>query len=148
MTIIAYRDGMMAGDTLISTAQGHRLGAMEKVVKNKFGYLLGARGPSYDCQELMDWFLTANSPNDLENAPRLEDVAAILVFPDKIVRSLDKGKWKECFEYTTFGFTASGCGDNFAMGAMVAGATARGAVEAAIQLTVKCGGEITTVELG
>ena len=82
MTIIAYRDGVMAGDALVSTREGQRIGYREKVLKNRLGALWGASGCESQIKVCEDWFLNATDIVDLNAPPPFSDGQGLLVFPD------------------------------------------------------------------
>jgi hypothetical protein len=146
MTIIAYRDGVMAGDTQ-HNANNQLVGYEEKVIKNHLGALWGASGDNSQSKACEDWFLKVTSIVDLRSPPPFSKGQGLLVFPDGNVFSVYDGLSTRTLEFKHFGFTAIGSGADFAMGAMAMGATAEQAVKVAIDFNLNCGGEITTIRL-
>jgi hypothetical protein len=147
MTIIAYRDGIMAGDTLVSSDEGQFVGFDEKVVKNLLGALWGAMGDNGECHRCCEWFLKAKGLVDLHAPPRFSDGQGLIVFPDGDVFTVYDGYARQSIEHRHFGYTAIGAGCDFALGAMAMGATAEQAVKVAIDFSLLCGGEIHSVRL-
>lgn len=143
MTIIAYRDGKMAGDALI-TCGDVRVGHMQKIARDGAGNLCGAAGSAMFTAAFIGWFVNGR----LGARPRMAfgsdglDRAMIvnIATPDRItiVEDGDEFSFRETFH-------AIGSGAPFALGAMCHGATARVAVEIACFFSSTCGGEISVL---
>ena len=141
MTTIAYRDGVLAADTL-ATWCGGRSGYATKVVK-RGPMLAAASGAATACGRFLDWFKSG-----MPDMPDMGDgqkegywATGIIVMPDDMIVefSPDGVSRKRAEMY------AVGSGADYALGAMAAGATAEGAVQAAIRFDTKSGGEITVL---
>lgn len=154
MTIIAYKAGIMAADTLCSSG-GLKVGQVKKLAKNKRGDLMGCSGASGWCQAMIRWFVEGEEdpmPFVPQEATGEDTGKAMIVrvsapqqaitlysnprnFPDEITVSTRQG-------------IACGSGRAEAMGAMHAGANAIQAVEAAMDLDDNCGGSVDWNRLG
>lgn len=143
MTAIAYRNGVMAGDT--QAGFGHVVASDQKVFKHD-GYLVGvsgARCPSND--DISRWlFLDINA----RRRPEFKggDFEILVVSP--------KGKMLLWYSSgllypvpASAKFWAIGAGAEVCMGAMEAGASAERAVAAAIKWQRDCGGHVTAKRL-
>lgn len=138
MTTIAYRDGVIAADTL-ATAGGTRVGTIRKV--GKIGPLLfGAAGALSDCQRFMDWIARGMKGEQ----PKLGDgdngAEGFIVYGDSVL--CFNGEKVDRIEARRY---ACGSGWKMALAAMEAGASAREAVEIACRLDAGSGGEITVL---
>lgn len=141
MTVWAYRDGVLASDSLMII---DRLvaGYSRKVIKSGSGWLAAGAGNATDMSQYLRWVEEGREEDD---AVKLENLEGFLVSP--------KGKTflveADLHPFPIEGeFHAGGSGSPVAIGAMEMGATAIEAVEAAIKHTTSCGGEIQVVKLG
>lgn len=137
MTTLAYRNGVIAADSL-ATSAGYRDGLVIKI--RKIGPLLvGGVGTSAVCERFVDWVrkgMTGDSPwtgTDLGNSMIVTPDDTILVFGQN-------GPWR-----TRGDFYAMGSGELLALGAMAHGASAAEAVAAAIRFDVHSGGPVRTL---
>jgi ATP-dependent protease HslVU (ClpYQ) peptidase subunit len=141
MTTIAYRDGVLAGDTLLSYGPTQMPGHFRKVHKLGNGALYGFAG-SAEVGEIMRRRLINIGQNDgiLEDATDLkgEPFEAILVQPDGETFFFENRTWCRL----EFPYVAMGSGKEHAMGAMHVGASAKQAVKAAITLDSATGGKV------
>lgn len=135
MTTIAYRDGVVAADTLI-TANGMRAGEMAKIMR-RGRLLVGFAGASRNFEAFRNW-LSAGMPGSFKS----EGGNVFILAPGfpPIVWGDGDTPWRETAETW-----ALGSGEAAAMGAMQVGASAERAVQAAIALDVNCGGKITVL---
>lgn len=142
MTTIVYKDGILAGDSLMS-ADGE-LSHYSKKVFNIDGYLLGIAGQACTIDFFRDW-VRENCDPDVLNG--LDHNYTILVVPPKGTKihlyssvtgvlkdSLSKNK-PYCI----------GSGSSIALGALQMGATAEEAVKAAINIDLYSGGKVHKV---
>lgn len=139
MTTIAYRNGVMAADTLI-TSGPMRAGQCIKVGRAPDGTMGGCAGSLAASSELLAWLHAGaeGSPPKTD-----DDVDGIVVRPDRSIFY-----WSgKVLSPVAAEFVAFGSGERYAMGAMAAGADAHRAVEVAIELDTASGGEITVVRL-
>lgn len=149
VTVIAYRDGVMAADSLL-TSNGMYQGEAVKV-RDINGCLVGISGTWGVACELFSWF-------EDECADRIKrPPATIHVDDDKYpVNMLIVNKRNGAVFYidglgfpqsVTSKFFAIGSGANVAMGAMEMGADAVKAVKVACKYDSYCGGRIRVVKL-
>ena len=137
MTIIVYRDGVLAADSL-STAGSVRCGTDRKIVRAHDGSLAAAAGTCGSCSEFLSW---ANARDCAFPTPdNDDDFEGILVKPDGSIVFYDfKGR---AFTPPTDDYYVLGCGYEIALGALAVGATAEQAVAACIKHHALCGGPI------
>lgn len=139
MTTIAYRDGVLAADTLI-TAGGERAGYGVKI--RRLGPLLYGSAGSCCLGDRHEAWLRAGAKGE---APPLKDgdeSASVYVFmPD------DQVLWFHSTGMTPLRapFWAAGSGESFARGAMEMGASAEQAVAVACKWDTGSGGPITVL---
>lgn len=130
MSTITYRDGIMAADSRAYNGGRTPIGAKMKIHRLEDGSLLGVSSPVVGQGEaLRDWF---NAGADVSEHPSPLDFQALLVKANG-----------EVFYYSDTPFPsgplagpfwAIGSGEQYALGAMVCGATAIQAVEVAAGL--------------
>ncbi|AXQ69686.1 peptidase HslV family [Caulobacter phage CcrSC] len=143
MTTIAFRDGVLAADRLI-TDRGARLGYKTKIVQRK-GILACGAGSTIVCREFTDWFLKGmkGSPPSMRLHPDRPASECVIYFAkDRFLTFDGDGIAEVEAEYHTLGSGAA-----FAKGAMAAGADPVRAVEIAIQFDLYSGGDIQTYKL-
>lgn len=129
MTTIAYRDGIMAGDTAL-TDRGTYCGEHQKVFARD-GALMGVCGCLGEVAKLRDWFM-----DGAEGAPPAfddNDSEALLVSGDGVVEWIGHPSKRMV---VTGEMHAIGSGFKIALGAMAAGATASRAIEIACDLDI------------
>lgn len=138
MTIIVYKDGVMASDSQISSNDWH-YGWSEKTARNLRGDLLGASGDQGFMVRMLQWFLAGEktSPPSARDGDKHYDCMIVRSKSQQILTLSD----------TTFcplenASHAIGSGRTFALGAMEHGASAVDAVKTAIKFDLYCGGEI------
>lgn len=139
MTTIAYRDGVLAADTL-NTSGTYRDGYVTKIVK-KGRILAGASGCGIMTRRFLDW-VRAGMPGDAPAMVNGEDKAYGHIFmPDGTRLTL----WPNGWATDRQAFWADGSGWEFAKGAMAMGASAEQAIGIAVQHDTKSGGEIVVL---
>lgn len=138
MTTIAYKDGVLAADTLI-TANGMICGYAKKIWRAG-RLLIGGAGSDAVTNTFRDWVKDGMSGDH----PLKKDIGNLfIVKPDGLtVMWCDDGPFlmKETF-------WALGSGEEVAMGAMAAGASARKAVQLACARDTRSGGDVTVLKL-
>lgn len=134
MTTIAYRDGILASDSLV-TAGTLRCGGMRKIARNAAGWMGGSAGPMETNVRLLAW-IDAGAHGD---PPEMKEADAIIVSPEGVVHF-----WTGAGPLTPVlgDFFAVGSGERVAVGAMAAGADAIKAVRIAIEFDTASGGDI------
>jgi hypothetical protein len=141
MTTIAYRAGVIAADTL--TTSGKDVVGYAVKVGGRNGVLWAASGDAAWGKRFRDW-MAGGMPGDCP-APPNEMTGGFAVLPDDSVVCFHANG---CERRTGLPFWADGSGADYALGAMQAGADARGAVEAALRWDRNSGGEITVLRRG
>ena len=144
MTIISYRNGVMAADSQLSN-ETFTLGTVRKIVRTPDGALAGACGEGNgECEQFLRWALG--------NRKRLPPRAiftgktaceGMLVRPDGVILYYD------CPTPTTITseYFSIGVGAQIATGALWKNGTAEEAVEAAIAHSPACGPPIEVLRL-
>lgn len=141
MTVIAYRDGVMASDSAVFI--GTLLaGSTRKIMRAPDGALGGACGPSACTGRFRSWMAGSREHAFDSGDP---DFGAILVEPGGVVWMID-GR-SEAFRLDG-PFHAQGVGIQCAMAAMEMGASAEDAVRAAIKHNAYCAGEVQVERVG
>ncbi len=142
MTVIAYKDGVMACDSCWSD-NGLVANSANKIVRLSSGGLLGEAGDSdtRDIIALLDKVKKAAQLPPREAISKLGiDYAALLVLPDASLWHVYADIEKK--DYGLFPvrlpFAAVGCGKQLAIGAMAAGASAVQAASIACQWDTMC----------
>lgn len=142
MTIIAVRNGIMAGDSLYV---GNGIKSYGPKIWQSEDIIIGWAGSDCDCSILRNWFLS----NDKSQMPEYrlqhkdeEPSAALLVlYPDNRVEVV----YSTGYVYEIISeFEAIGSGAIAAMAAMHMGADAQRAAEIACIVSDGCGGEVVT----
>ena len=140
MTTIAYRDGVLAADTLV-TENGYRVGSVQKIGCIK-GVLFGVAGVMAHMVAFKDWIRSGMKGDPPSVASVSDDggATALVIYGDSVL-CWDCDRW----DIMRTPFYAIGTGAKAAMGAMQAGADAEAAVRAAMALDISSGGEITVL---
>lgn len=144
MTIIVYRDGILASDTLITDPDTNsRQGYSKKIIKAKDGALAGASGDAEYCCDFLEWAKTDRATPPPKDKTKGYN-SAILILPNGEIHSYYGQKHDIMMDK----WIAIGAGQFVAQGALYMGATAREAVKAAIKYNTLCGGKVLTLKLG
>lgn len=146
MTIIVYRDGIMAADSQI-TGGGTVYGHKRKIFRTKDGCLGAAAGHVGACYLFKTW-----ADGDDRDYLRLSEFVseepnqfgAILVKPTGFVMNFDaKGRRVD----VDSPWSVHGCAEEMAIGALAMGATAAEAVEICMKYDTGCGGDLQVESL-
>lgn len=173
MSVVAFKDGFMAGDTQVTDGHGAILGYQPKVMRidsKKFGKsLLGLCGDMHHMEWLKHWIMqnefdmtTVKSlENNIYQLPNrtAEDAGALLVTSEEAHRSRNSPDYEPmCLTFSYFKggpvrirrkFLAIGSGSHLALGATASGKTALEAVKIASELAPGlCGGSCVELKLG
>lgn len=142
MTAIAYRDGVLAADSVGWMAEGHvKIPVSPKIVRFKGG-MFACCGGETEIALATDWITKVGTPKPL--LEQQEGFGCIWVKPDGSVWYTN---WRLHPVIRPEGFMAIGACDKFMMGAMFAGASAEEAVRLAILHTDGAGGEVQVERL-
>lgn len=137
MTTIAYKDGVLAADTLM-TSGGARCGYQAKI-ERRGRLVLGHAGVRSNYEAFRDW-IAAGAPGRFT----CKDGNVFVIAPGELPLVWGDGDtpWRE-----TEPFWALGAGERYAVGAMAQGASARKAVKVAMQFDTATGGEVTVLRV-
>lgn len=137
MTTIAFRHGVLASDSMVSSNNMHEGQAVK--IRRIGKVLVGAAGSGALAQRFADWVkagMKGDSPWTGKDAGN-----SLVVCPDDTMLVFGQnGPWRSYSD-----FYALGSGELLALGAMAHGATAHQAVEAAIRFDCHSGGPIRTL---
>ncbi len=146
MTTIVYRDGVMAADTRGYGGSAAPIGQKQKIHRLPDGGLLGVSSTEPGVPEaFVAWMAAGGSIDELERMGERLNLQALHVnaagnvfyYSDNFIPS------GPLFAP----FFAIGSGGKYALGAMTCGATADGAIAAAMQHDLWTGGEVMQVPL-
>lgn len=141
MTVIAYRNGILAADRLVTDSEGYRTGLVTKIAGNPAMGIGGCAGPLSYMSHFRTW-IAAGHP-DAPFEPGHMEWEALLIRPDGEAWFFDEGG-SAPIEAESH---AIGSGAVGAMVAMAAGCSAREAVEACCKVLTACGGGVDTLTL-
>jgi hypothetical protein len=139
MTTIAYRDGVLAGDTLACWGTT-RDGSFTKVAK-RGPFLAAVSGGVAPAQRFIDWFVGGLKGDPPEMPDGERTTHGVIICPDDIILTWGPSGW----ERTRNSTVAMGSGGEFAQGAMAMGATPEEAVRVAMLFDTKTGGDVVAV---
>jgi hypothetical protein len=142
MTVIVYRDGVMAADT--GCFQGSLIVGTdeEKIIRLPQGSLLACAGCKDDIWRFREW---ATADFQADQRPKdFADFGALLV-----AKSGEITKYgKSCHPYPSAGeWAVEGAEEDFLVGLLVMGATAEVAVQHAIERSAWAAGRVLAVKL-
>lgn len=137
MTILAYRNGILASDSL-ANVRGTRISAVRKIGRDPDGAIFGATGGVADCHAFLRW-CQAGRPDDA--MPKLveDHFSGLLIEKDGTVKEYAPNLNWATHDAPFFGW---GPGGDIAIGAMAFGATAIEAVNIAIEYEGSCHGPV------
>jgi len=144
MTIIAYRDGILAADSG-EFDEYVCVGSVCKIISSPDGAYGAASGSSATVHRFHEWMMSSRlSPLSL-NGER-GSFSALIVMPDMSV-------WRMSYDGYIFPggvqpFYAEGCARDIAIGAMAFGATALEAAKIAVSLVPYCRAPLMTMAPG
>lgn len=135
MTVIAYKDGVIAADSLSTESGTVVCTTSVKVVRSRKGILGGASGPSTFCTAFRKWIEgECKKPITIP-----ESGYGFIVRPNSNLIELHDSNGHVLYNKE---YHAIGSGQDFALAVMSMGGSAVDAVEAAIKLNVYCGGPV------
>lgn len=144
MTTIAYRDGILACDSLYSRG-GWAMGVCQKVWKTCDGRLIGVCGDFAHALRLVHWLRQPESKRTGDRPTLDKDTGTVVeVMPNGKARYYEFGHWHP----QTNRYWAVGSGSIAALVAMDMGADATGAIKAAIRRDESSGGRVRSVRIG
>lgn len=145
MTILIYRDKVLAADTAIWSGNiivGH---IKNKIRSTPNGYLVGCTGPNNACEVFHEWalrgFLDGDRPAPFDDKDKF---AALVVHTDGRVQMFN-GRMEAAFY--DLPFVAEGSSIEFAYGCLHSGKSAEETVRLMIEHTDAGGGEVVVLRL-
>ncbi len=146
MTVIAYRDGVLAADTGAFFGDVCASFTQRKVVRTKFGELAAACGEVPQIEQFHSWL---NAGANLDDKP-FKDVeeqgfGAIIVRPSGKLELIDH---QLRFYEPGADFAVEGCHQEFMLALMLAGYSAIDTVAMAIKHCSHASGEVYSLKLG
>lgn len=159
MTVVAYKSGIMASDSLATDPfSGDVFTAKcSKIFRLSNGALLGESGDydSRDLQEMLSRATPKKLPSRREIAETRIHYAGLLVFPKGEIFEIfchltsyeNSDDWEAAVIRIPDNFHAVGSGAPYALSAMRIGSSAIKAVEHAIEMNAFCGGRVQRAHL-
>lgn len=141
MTVIAFRNGVMAADTQATWDETLKTGG-EKKIHGARGALIGIAGDTTSGEIFVRWF-RAGRPDKRPRIPA-DKFDALVAFQDGSLAVFDNRLQQIDVSSEFF---AVGSGREVALGAMEVGASASQAAAAAIKWSAGCGGKVVTRRL-
>ena len=144
MTIIAFKDGILAADSAF-VQEDMMFGTAEKIWRRGDGTLVGGHGDAGYCEQFRQWVMDGEEGDAPETPENQEGYSCgLIVRPNgKLEIHTPRGALPFSGAYY-----AMGSGSALAIGAMAFGATAEEATQVAIDHCCWCGGPITVLEAG
>lgn len=147
MTTIAYKDGVVAFDSLVvngNTIIGYDNAKAKRYIFKDRTFIMAAAGSVFSCDKLEKW---AETNLDPEHRPDTDDsgsLQAFMITDEEELFLIDTSfiPWKIETE-----FFSVGNGDDLAFGAMANGASALEAVKVAAKYNVNTGGKIRQLKI-
>lgn len=143
MTIIVYRDGIMAADSLV-TGDDLRQGRSTKIIRTREGWLAGGSGTLAAATLFLEWMRAGHKAGEMDTVGAADNLNAVAISPAGLIFSVDGCGVLSPIQDEFF---AVGSGRTIAIGALEMGATAEQAVEVTIRRDVGCGPPIITLQL-
>lgn len=136
MTVIAFRDGVLAADRRVTDGHGRQTGEVDKIGRH-LGFRWAWCGDHGNAKRLLDWILSGGDGPQ----PKAKS-GSVVVIPDE-GQAIIYGQGTS-WPVPDAEFHAWGSGSCYALGAMAMGAGAVDACLAACRFDTDCGGPIQT----
>jgi ATP-dependent protease HslVU (ClpYQ) peptidase subunit len=151
VTVIAYRKGILAGDSCWSEEDGLVVNIQNKLVRLRSGAIYGGAG-ACDDRALLRMLQNVRTPEQLPMprdlaADDLSELECLLVLPDRSVWIIEGGPEGGGVCPVKLPFIAIGSGKQVAMGALAANKTAEEAVRIACDWHRTCCRPVHTLDL-
>lgn len=147
MTVVVYRDGVIASDTL-STYGGTLFTEVQKIGKTAGGYLIGLCGGTIQCANIIRTASALDKNHSFEALVKTfsgdGDSFGMIVDPEGTIFTWGKDGAARCFSH----WLSVGSGSDFAIGALSMGANSVEAVKIAKKYSTTCGGRVISYQLG
>ena len=141
MTVIAYKDGIMAAD---KRAVNVGLNRTVTKIKKIHGNLVGVCGDADKIAMLFDWLERGGDPKDYPEFQKTDYSGLLVITPFKDIWKFESQPLPIVIEDSFF---AMGSGRDYAITAMHMGATAIEAVKVACEFDVSCGNGVDVISL-
>ena len=139
MTIIVFKEGILAADTLLVSNVDAVAGEAMKIGMCE-GFMGGATGNVIETAAFLEW---VENGADWAKYPEFKDpFTGLIINRENVVWHGGKGGISRP---VIAPFHAIGSGEEVAKGALGAGATAKEAVQVAISIDLFCGGHVDTL---
>lgn len=146
MTTIVFRAGILAADSRGYSGTKTPIGDKRKIFATPDGELAGVSSALPGVSEAFrSWLLAGASPDSWPAALTDKDFVALVVDPASQARLYNSSPLPSGPLQAPY--FAIGSGEQYALGALLMGASAEEAVAAAIEMDVWSGGPITTLKL-
>jgi ATP-dependent protease HslVU (ClpYQ) peptidase subunit len=145
LTTVAYRDGVLAADSL-ATRHDVRIGSIAKLQRLPNGDRLALLGSVGEAMSLRGWYVKATvdgRADDPGEVPASSNSALVVVKASGALLVFEDGN---CHPAPDSPFHAWGSGEALALGALSMGASAAQAVAVAIERDVFSGGDVQVLE--
>jgi hypothetical protein len=143
MTVVAYRDGVMASDSGAWMGDASH-GWAEKLARGMGGALYGVAGRAAQCEEFLAWVRAGERGEHPTPAPTDNGSSFIVLVSQRdgtveVITAHGRERYRDA------PYFAIGAGAPTAFGALHAGATAEGAIAAAIEHGSNAHGSIRSI---
>jgi len=136
VTTIVFKNGTLAADTALTSGADAHAGEMSKIAKCE-DFMGGASGGILEVSKFLEWVVQGA---DFDDLPKFEEkFNAFLIDKTHKVRVVGKEGISHPIKSP---FYAIGSGEEAAKGALLMGATAEEAVQAAIHVDLYTGGSV------
>ena len=144
MTIICIKDNIIAADSLVSNREGRIISTItKKITRSIDGAVGGAAGDEMACARFLKWFGSSTAKD------RGIQTSFPINLPEGEFRAIWLSQYGSVCEMNHQGYVvfletsiaAIGSASNMALGAMLAGFSARDAVQLCINNYISCGGD-------
>ncbi len=144
MTTIVYRDGILAADSAINSAET-AVGTIKKIVPvGDIGFFAFAGAQGRFNMEISDWLSKWPETGEAPECVKKGEVCGLFAMKSGLLLQIDGGGKPYEMEAPFF---AEGSGKFIALGALAMGATAESAVDIAIRYDNSSGGPTQTVKV-
>ena len=147
MTVIAYKDGVVAADSQETHGDGRKQSCKKLYKVN--GTVIATAGDSYTSLIFVDWFergARMEDCPDLSNVSWDEDFECLVLESQSEIYTINRFFQKYYIEMPD-GFFAIGCGAGYATVAMDCGLSAKEAVKMTCKHDAYCGGRVQSMRV-
>lgn len=144
MTVIVSDGQTVAADGLVCAGDEPMVFDRQKI-RAAGGVVIGFAGDDRFCEPVVDWYYRGCDPDTMPKTPDGEahEWSFVVFKPDHVTTYHSKSVYPQNYPYPF----AIGSGQDYALGALYAGATPEKAVRIAMRLNVHSGGKVTVVPI-